>query len=122
MKFIFSAALLLLVLSVGCKKPPGTSGTAAIYKGVVLHNICCQDVIQTLGANLLGQDTWVDSNSGVPTTYHHVFKVANPCQFGGHAAGDTVQFRIIEQQPQNCACCMLFVYTPSLSYAIQVTN
>jgi hypothetical protein len=120
---IFFIVLFCLLIA-GCKKPAsGTSSSGIIYKGVVLHNVCCLDVIETVGTDRLGQDNWVDSNTPPPLAlYHHVFKVANPCQFGTHAEGDTIQFKVIQQEPQNCACCMLFIFTPATTYPIQVVN
>lgn len=113
--------LFLAILTLGCSKSTsGTSG-ATIYKGVVLHNICCLDVIRTIGADSLGQD-WVDSNQTSLPLYHHVFKVSNPCQFGVHAPGDTINFKIVPQETQTCACCMIFIYTPSVAYPVQVVN
>lgn len=117
--------IFLLIISglfiAGCKKSSNTnSGT--IYKGVVLHNICCLDVIQTIDADYLGQASWIDSNNTAYPIYTHVFKVSNPCQFGNHAEGDTIRFKVIPQEVQTCACCMVFIFTPNASYPILVVN
>jgi hypothetical protein len=77
-------------------------------------------VVQTLGPNYLGLDTWPDSSQAGYPVYSHVFTVANPCQFGNHAQGDTITFKTTDLQAQTCACCMMFVYTPSLKYPIVV--
>lgn len=89
------------------------------YRGVVIQDVCCLDVIQTLDPDTLGQSTWIDSNTTPLTVRHHVFKVADPCQFQGHNAGDTITFKVIAQEAQNCACCMLFAYTPGTAYPIE---
>ena len=118
-KTVAAPLLLLLCLSAAsCNKKTGGSG--ATYKGVIIKNLCCQAVVQTLGPNYLGQNNWPDSNTADLHIYNHVFKVANPCQFGNHQAGDTITFKVIAQQPQNCACCMLYVATPTTSYPIEV--
>ena len=121
-KGIIGFAVILCFLTAACKKgPSANSGTSQIYKGMVLHSICCLDVIQTLGSDTLGQNTWIDSNAVPVAVYHHVFKVSNPCQFTG-GMGDTISFRVIQQQVQNCACCLIAIYTPATSFPVQVVN
>lgn len=117
------SVLFIVVLLAACdKKSDNSSVSSTTYRGVIHHNICCQIVIQTIGANLLGQDSWVDSNKNPLEVYHHVFKVSNPCQFGGHSEGDTINFKIVGQQTQTCACCLLFLYTPVTAYPVSVVN
>ena len=91
-----------------------------IYKGVVIQDICCLDVIQVLGSDsLIGQADWIDSNMTTHNLFHNVFRVANPCQFNGHTAGDTITFIMTAPQVQNCACCMVFAYVPAKACSIQ---
>jgi hypothetical protein len=103
----------------GCDK--GVTTASAVYKGVVIHNKCCQIVIKNLGNPAVGQATWVDSNATDQPTLYDVFRVGNPCDFVNHQEGDTIQYRVI-QAPivSNCACCMLFLYTPQVSKYISV--
>ena len=119
MKPFMLLLLLPITLFSGCDKKSAAPTTT--YRGVILHSVCCSDVIMSIGSDSIGQDSWIDSNVSSLPVYHHVFKVANPCQFGGQT-GDTISFRIITSEVQNCACCMLFAYTPQTSYPIQVVN
>jgi hypothetical protein len=114
---IFSFIVALFALT-SCDK--GITTASALYKGVVLHNQCCNIVIQNLGNPAVGQAVWVDSNRADYPVYYDVFKVANPCQFINHKEGDTIMYRVVVPQAQNCACCMLFLYTPSVSKSIAV--
>lgn len=118
-KLYCSILMLGGLLAAGCNKrtSPGSLGT--VYRGVVLRNICCQAVVQTIGTNNLGQ-SWADSGNAAYPSYSHVFRVANPCQFGTYKEGDTISFKVIAQQVQNCACCMIFIPTPATSIPIQV--
>ena len=110
--------ILIAFLSLGCKKPATTTATATDkYRGVIVKNICCQVVVQAIGGSLIGQ-AWVDG----PTAYSYVFKVSNPCQFGNHVAGDTINFRLVAAEVQNCACCMIYTSTPDTAYAVEVVN
>jgi hypothetical protein len=119
--FPILAVLVVGLFYAGCTKKKVTA-SGITYKGVVLHNICCLDVIQTLGSDYLGQDTWIDSNNTSFPVYQHVFTVSNPCQFGGHSTGDTIQFKVVNQEAQTCACCMIYIMTPAARYPIQVVN
>lgn len=101
------------------KNSPAPVGST--HRGIVLRSICCQDVIRLIDGDTLGQDNWIDSGQTPAVVYHDVFRVANPCQFGTHADGDTITFRVLSSAPaQTCACCMLFAYTPQTGYPIQV--
>lgn len=111
------AALIFTELIGSCKKGDTGTTTGSSYRGTVIKNICCQIVIQTVGTNNLGQ-SWTDG----ATRYDHVFKVSNACQFGDHIAGDTINFKVVGAEVQNCACCMVYTTTPDTSYAIQVVN
>lgn len=121
--FVILSIALFALLSPSCKKKNGTvSTTVGTYKGVVIQNICCQIVIQTIGPDYLGQDSWIDSGTTDHHVFYHVLKVANPCQFGNHMQGDTISFKVIAQQPQNCACCMMYAATPVTAYPVEVIN
>lgn len=104
----------------GCRKDEKAGTPVGVYKGIVLHNICCLDVVRVIDNDSVGQDTWVDSNKTPLEVYHHVFKVANPCQFGNIKEGDTISFKVIPQETQTCVCCMIYIFTPSVSYPIRV--
>lgn len=117
--FIYTAVICML--SSRCKKdPPRQSVTSDVYTGVVIENACGQVVIKTLGPNYLGENGWISENDPSNTVHDHVFKVGNYCQFGNYPKGDTIKFRIINQQAQNCAVCLMYVDTPDTSYPIEV--
>ncbi len=119
----------LLVLSIliitsalpACKKKTASLPTGT-YKGIVVFNICSQAMIQTLGPYYLGEETWVSGTAPGSTVYHHVFAVQNGCQFGNRSAGDTINFKVISPEVQNCIHCMMFVAVPDSAYAIQVVD
>lgn len=117
-KFLLFVLLVAGLGVAGCEK--SSSVKSAKYKGVVVYNVCCNVVIQTVGSESLGQDGWEDGNNSAHPTYNHVFKVANSCEFGNHSEGDTVSFTIVAPQAQKCACCMIYVASPEKSYSIHV--
>ena len=121
-KIVLLFMVIFTVAFSGCTK--STSSTSSgVYKGVVLFSICSHTVIQTIGSpNYIGQDTWASgSNPGDPV-YHHVFAVQNGCQFGNHPQGDTISFRVIPAQVQNCMYCLIAVAVPDTTIPIQVLN
>ena len=116
-KALFTILFLGFFVS-GCKKShvpdPNT-----IYRGVVLYSECSVAVVQTIGPNYLGADTWAAGTySGAPV-YHHVFRVQNGCQLSDTMGADTFNFKIVSPQVQNC---MIVVAAPDISYPIQVVN
>jgi hypothetical protein len=121
---LFLAIMIAAVVS-GCSKGSSMNkpvvNNGGIYKGVILKGICCQIVVQTIGPDYLGQMNWRDSYDSSGIVYNHVFKVADPCQFGANA-GDTIKFRFVPTQVQNCACCMLATPVPDSSYSIEVVK
>lgn len=128
MKHVLITTALISLLIAGCAKKtakissgPDSVPPDSIYTGVVLRVICCQDVIQTIGTYNLGQMGWIDSGDVSHPVYDHVFRVANPCQFGAKQ-GDTIRFKVIAQEPQNCACCMIYTATPETRIPIRAIN
>lgn len=118
----FFLSLFCLVTAFKCHKD-SIRPLPGIYRGVVIHNVCCQAVIQVLDAGLIGQSSWVDSNKTPQVTYNNVFKVANPCQFVGPVEGDTIRFQLLSNNvAQTCACCLLYVHTPGVSHPISVVK
>ncbi len=121
MNKIVTLILLLAILALSCRKGGSSTNTpVGIYKGIVLHSLCCQNVIRLIDNDSLGIDNWIDSNAMPYVTYNNVFTVANACQFGFAAVGDTISFKIIPQEVQSCVCCMIAVHTPNVSYPIRV--
>jgi hypothetical protein len=107
---------------ISCKKKDSQTPSGTVYKGIVLHSICCDVVIRTVGAEKLGQTGWIDSNysSGYPV-YDGVFTLDNPCQF--NAPKDTFSFVVVPAEVQNCVCCMAAIgWKPATRYAIKVVN
>ena len=70
----------------------------------------------------MGEETWVSGTAPGSAVYHHVFAVQNGCQFGTRNAGDTITFKIISLQVQNCMYCMTAVAVPDSVYSIQVVD
>jgi hypothetical protein len=110
----------LLVLLGACSKP-GTGTQGKKYRGVVLTNVCAQVVVQSLGPDYVGQDTWSPHTDTTSPVYHHVFAVQNACQFSGNA-GDTINFVIVATQPQNCIHCLIAVPLPDSALSIEVVR
>jgi len=109
--------ILVFAIFSGCGKSGSTNISPALYNGVVILRGCNYAVIQTLGSpNYIGQDTWVTGAN----TYHHVFRVQNWCQFGNHAMGDTVWFRVVQPQTQNCVACMMLANAPETTIPITI--
>lgn len=107
------------VFYAGCsKKTASSSGASTVYKGVVTINMCGNIAIETLGPDYLGENSW-SAGSGSPV-YHNIFTVQNACQFGVHPVGDTISFKVVASQTQNCAQCMAYVAVPPARYPIQV--
>lgn len=103
----------------GCTKAdPAT----AIYKGVVIYDMCGHIVVQSIGPGYIGQPAWTDENNSDKPVYKHVFTVANPCQFGMHSYGDTIAFRIVAPQLQHCSRCQVALVMPDTAYPIQVID
>lgn len=113
---------LLAAAGTGCRKTTASGATSGTYTGVVVFSTCLHTMIQTIGPDYLGEDNWVSGTYSGATVYHHVFAVQNGCQFGDHNPGDTIRFRVISPQAQNCMYCMIAVAVPDSSYAIQVVN
>ncbi|MCD6010946.1 MAG: hypothetical protein K0Q79_808 [Flavipsychrobacter sp.] len=117
------SALILLVLAIAalsCRRSSTNNTPVGVYKGVVLHSLCCQNVIQVIDNDSLGIDNWIDSNAMPYEVRNNVFTVANACQFGFAPKGDTISFKIIPQEVQNCACCLIYVHTPRITYPVRV--
>ena len=118
--------LLLLLLiggltaNMGCRKlNRTTSSSSTIYRGVVLKSLCTQTVIQTIGSDLIGEVGWHDDLSSSSAVFNHVFKVQNGCQVQV-TAGDTINFKVISPEVQNCYACMVYVSCPETLIPIQV--
>jgi hypothetical protein len=116
-KVVFLLAMPLALMNAGCRKTGHNTPVAGKeYKGVVVYNICSQPMVQSLGPDLIGQQTFVAGNN----TYHNVFAVKNICDFGDHGAGDTIRFRMKKASAQNCMYCMMAVALPDVGYYIEV--
>jgi len=124
MKKLILLSFVALCMATACQKRNATGGTTpatgTTYKGVVRINMCGQVAIETLAPNYLGEATWTGGTSG--PTYHHIFSVQNHCQFGSHAEGDTVTFKVISSEVQSCAVCLAYTPTPATQYAVYVIN
>ncbi len=108
---------LMALYANSCRK--GVQPHPPTHRGVVLYDVCGNIVIQSLGPNYLGQDHWVDENNDTHPVYEHVFRVANPCDFGEHATGDTIGFNVTGPVPQYCAQCKMYVATPDAAFYIR---
>jgi hypothetical protein len=117
MKKALFSIVIFAILASGCKKSSAPD-TNIIYKGVIINSVCLHSVIQTIGPNYLGENGWTGSTGAQPLD--HVFSVQNYCQFEEHNIGDTVNFKIIPAQAQNCMYCMMVIAAPSTSYSIEI--
>jgi len=115
-KILFSF-IVVIILACGCKKS-STVNNGVTYRGVVIRSVCLHSVVQSIGPNYLGENGWVGSFGSQPL--NHVFSVQNYCQFGGHAIGDTFNFKIVPPQSQNCAYCMEAIDAPTTAYSIEI--
>jgi len=95
---------------------------ALVYKGIVVYNVCGNVVIQASGADKIGEDGWTDTNDPSKPVYDHIFKVANPCEFGGYSQGDTISFVVSKPKAHQCMQCEIYVATPVTSYPIKVVK
>jgi hypothetical protein len=120
-KTVCSLGLATLLLNSGCIKTKVTSSASTTYKGVILYSICTQTVIQTLGPNYLGINNWVDGNDTNHPVYNHVFRMQNGCMGVGQK-GDTIIFKVIPPQVQNCMACMIYIDCPDTLIPIQLAN
>ncbi len=116
---VFSLLFISILHFCRCTK---TEAPAVTYRGIVVYNICGNIVVQSVGPELIGENNWTDSNNPVKPVYNHVFKVANPCDFGMRSQGDTINFTIVSAKPQQCPQCLLYVATPATSYPIRVAR
>jgi len=121
-KAAFFSIIILSIASFGCKKNSSSTPAPFVYKGIVVFSTCTHTMIQTIGPDYLGEDTWVSGTYTGAPVYHHVFAVQNGCQFPAHNSGDTVNFKVINPQVQNCVACMVAVAVPDSVYAIQVVD
>lgn len=111
-----------LAINMSCRKmnkSTSTTSSSTIYRGVVLKSMCTQTVIQTIGTDLIGQIGWHDGTLSPSPVYDHVFKVQDGCQVGV-SSGDTINFKVISPQPQNCMACMVYISCPDTLVPIQV--
>ncbi len=115
----FTICLLLALpffAALSCKKP--TAPVAGrLYSGRIINSICGQTTIQFTDGATFGQNGWVDGT----TTYNHVFKVANPCNWntGNGPLTDIIKFYFTAPSAQNCMLCMAAGHTPDTAYNIQ---
>jgi hypothetical protein len=68
----------------------------------------------------LGQIGWVNTSDS--TTLSNVFRVANPCNWGGVDGNINIRFSIVPQSVQNCATCLAWAPTPDTAYSIRVLH
>ena len=119
MKILLFCISFFLVVSNSscCKKVAGP-----IHTGRVLNAVCGSITVQFTDGAPYGQNGWVNPASsysyGAP--YDHVFKVANPCTWGGPSTGSVIHFRFVPVSVQDCALCKAFAPTPDTAYSIEV--
>ncbi len=118
-KVIVLLSVLVITLSMSCNK-----GAALVkHRGVVLHAICGDIIVQSVGTEAIGQTDWADKNVSGDPVVHHVFRVANPCTADIMNTADTFNFIIVEKQAQNCVLCMAALpYMPDSVLSIQRVN
>ena len=104
-----------------CSKPqdPPKEYTA-IHSGRVLTATCGCIVVQFTDGSPYGQNGWTAFPTASMIGLYHVFKVANPCSWGGADVNTNIRFRFVPMVAQTCALCMAFVPTPDSTYSIEV--
>lgn len=117
MKRLLPICVFLSVFLSACVK---TRQYPVVHTGVVIYNVCGNVVVQSIDGSKMGQDSWTDVNNAEKPVYKHVFRVANPCQFGQHSFGDTVHFQVCDPEVQRCSSCDMKVATPEVAYPIHV--
>jgi hypothetical protein len=110
--------LLTPLLFGGCHKSTVINGVS--YNGRIINSICGQTTVQITDSTTLGQSNWVDYG----TTYNHVFRVENPCNWNpdGIAYSSSIRFVIVAYTVQNCVLCLAAGHTPDIAYSIQLVK
>ena len=106
---------------VACSKNTATN-QSTIHTGKVLKSMCGCIAVQFTDGTSLGQNGWYDPSEVIHTYYDHIFKVANPCTWGGPSANSTFHFRFAPPSAQTCVMCMIFSPTPDTAYTIETVN
>lgn len=110
--------------TISCKKDGHTS-SGTVYRGVVTDAICGNIVIQTVGPEHLGLESWIDSNRDTKPVLHHVFSVSNPCDLGGMNTNvrDTFNFVLAAPKVKDCIQCMAALpHMPDSRHSIELVK
>ena len=91
-------------------------------RGEVVHRSCATIAVQVKDSAYLhlGQDSWQQASD--KPVYRYVFAVENPCDFPANAkAGSSILFKIIQQDTNDCAICMLWDNPPAKKQLVKAT-
>lgn len=122
MKRVVFIALISLGLS-ACIPPPTGGGNPSgnRIKAKLIRVTCASKVFQILDpAHYDMGETWTDTGTP-PTTYEHIAKVGNPCDFPETiAVGSEFYFKVNNNPGTDCAVCMLWDAPPTTTINITV--
>jgi hypothetical protein len=118
--FLLCLSSFLILSSATCKKTNSSTGT--IHTGKVLYSLCGNIAVQFTDGASLGQVNWSNPSDTTHTPYSNVFRVANPCTWGGAQANSNIRFRFVPVAAQNCVQCMAYIATPDTAYNIQIVQ
>lgn len=116
-------SLLLLSAAVmlgSCGKSGYPTRDSSVHTGTVIIANCGGAVVQLTDGSSFGQNGWQSPMAASAGPIDHVFKVANPCTWGGAKANSAIRFKFVPPAPQTCALCKIYVLAPDTAYSIQV--
>ena len=115
---LLCSAVFLFTAGMSCRKSKNNNPPA--HYGKVISAMCGHITVQLTDGSPYGQNGWVSPNLSYSVPYDHVFRVANPCTWGGPAANNYIKFRFVPPAPQSCVQCMAWAPTPDTAYSIEV--
>jgi hypothetical protein len=121
MKSLFFYAVVLLFFA-SCQKHDYPVNGSHLHTGRVIGSMCGNITVQLTDGSPYGQNGWSSPISSNSAKYDHVFRVGNPCNWGGGELNSIVNFRFVPASAQTCVLCMVFVPTPDTTYYIEVIH
>lgn len=110
------------ILSSSCKKDK-TTVSGPVYRGVVVAARCGSVVVQTIGPEHLGQETWINGNEESKPVCHNVFVVENSCELANVKGSGPFNFVLGTTENNNCFQCLAaLVSAPDAKYSIRIVK
>lgn len=116
----YLALLSLIVFCFACNRPDDKINPSGIYQGRIINSVCGNITVQFTDGAPLGQKSWTNPADSV--CLNNVFRVANPCNWGGANGDVNIHFRIVPLSPQTCMQCQAWAPTPDTAYSIVVLH